>query len=512
MTNIVTANLAKSRFYRCPPLYQYNYGMVLKITGVDLPTAYEVDFSNDISGQSITQIGGADGVAIPAQFFQPGQAIYCWLRVHPTQDSGITTATIVIPISPRATITDEEPTPEEQSAIDQAIAALNDAVDRAEDAVEHYPKVENSIWYTWDVDAGEYVSTGVPAQGGQGPQGPKGDKGDTGEQGQKGDKGDTGDTGATGPQGAKGDPGDDYVLTAADKAEIAQQAAEEVDVPVQDVQVNGASVLNNGVANVPLGAANTPGVVRPYPSYGTRMIGSNNDLLATSLATDSEAKTGTNQYKPIVPSNQHISAFYALAKAAGADMASSSNPVGTYTDAAKVAIQKMLGIYESPWELIREDEFTNATAANYSITVDGNGQPFELEEAIVLFETPMQETASSVGSSGSIQFCHTLVGSSVDHTTVEMGAWTQAANSLSHGGGGVFKQDKGLVQIYRVVNATPSNTGNIGIRYGAGFPDLGASERVGFTIVSQPIYVNAVTIMSVTGTGHYKLYGKRKWN
>ena len=69
MTNIVTANLAKSRFYRCPPLYQYNYGMILKIVGVDLPAAYEVDFANDIGGTSITQIGGADGVTIPAQFF-----------------------------------------------------------------------------------------------------------------------------------------------------------------------------------------------------------------------------------------------------------------------------------------------------------------------------------------------------------------------------------------------------------------------------------------------------------
>lgn len=154
--------------------------MVMKITGVDLPDAYEVDFANDINGNSITQIGGADGVSIPSQFFQPGQAIYAWLRVHPTQDSGITTATIVIPISPRATITDEEPTPEEQSAIDEAIAALNDAVDRAEDAVEHYPTITGGIWYVWDVDAGEYVSTGIPAQGAQGNPGTDGHDGTDG--------------------------------------------------------------------------------------------------------------------------------------------------------------------------------------------------------------------------------------------------------------------------------------------------------------------------------------------
>lgn len=192
MTNIIVANLAKSRFYRASPVYQYNYGMLLKITGVELPTAYEVDFANGISGQSITQIGNADGVTIPSQFFQPGQAIYCWLRVHPTQDSGVTMATIVIPISPRATITDDEPTPEEQSAIDEAIAALNDAVDRADEAVEHYPQITNGVWYVWDVDAGEYVSTGISATGPQGERGETGSQGPRGETGSQGPRGETG--------------------------------------------------------------------------------------------------------------------------------------------------------------------------------------------------------------------------------------------------------------------------------------------------------------------------------
>lgn len=66
-----------------------------------------------------------------------------------------------------------------------------------------------------------------------GPQGPKGDKGDRGEtgprgltgetgpKGEKGDKGDRGETGATGAQGPSGADGKDYVLTEADKQEIA---------------------------------------------------------------------------------------------------------------------------------------------------------------------------------------------------------------------------------------------------------------------------------------------------
>lgn len=55
-------------------------------------------------------------------------------------------------------------------------------------------------------------------QGIQGVQGPKGDKGD---QGAKGEKGDTGDTGPQGPAGTNGADGKDYVLTDADKEEIA---------------------------------------------------------------------------------------------------------------------------------------------------------------------------------------------------------------------------------------------------------------------------------------------------
>lgn len=61
-------------------------------------------------------------------------------------------------------------------------------------------------------------------QGIQGPiglTGPEGPQGIQGEQGPKGDKGDKGDTGEVGPEGPAGKDGKDYVLTEADKAEIA---------------------------------------------------------------------------------------------------------------------------------------------------------------------------------------------------------------------------------------------------------------------------------------------------
>lgn len=55
----------------------------------------------------------------------------------------------------------------------------------------------------------------------KGAAGAKGDTGADGSPGAKGDKGDTGADGAPGEKGDKGDPGSDYVLTDADKSEIA---------------------------------------------------------------------------------------------------------------------------------------------------------------------------------------------------------------------------------------------------------------------------------------------------
>lgn len=108
-----------------------------------------------------------------------------------------------------------------------------------------------------------------------GPQGPQGEKGDPGEpgkdgytpvkgvdyfdgaDGEKGDKGDKGDTGPQGEQGPQGEPGPagadgqpgadgkDYVLTEADKTEIAEMAAELVEVPESSgggIAVTGAEV------------------------------------------------------------------------------------------------------------------------------------------------------------------------------------------------------------------------------------------------------------------------------
>lgn len=76
-----------------------------------------------------------------------------------------------------------------------------------------------------DSVTGEWIKTTGGPKGDTGPQGEQGIQGPIGPKGPKGDKGDKGDTGATGANGKDGADGKDYVLTDADKTEIAEKAA-----------------------------------------------------------------------------------------------------------------------------------------------------------------------------------------------------------------------------------------------------------------------------------------------
>ena len=127
--NIITANLAHGKQYVTASRYMEDYGQVLKIEGIDLPSVYQVDFSNNLMrGTSMTVLGNADGVAIPDEYISTGRDVYAFLYL--TGDSwGRTIATIRIPNKTRPTRTNAIPTPTQQGIIDQTIAALNDAVE-----------------------------------------------------------------------------------------------------------------------------------------------------------------------------------------------------------------------------------------------------------------------------------------------------------------------------------------------------------------------------------------------
>ena len=395
-------------------------------------------------------------------------------------------------------------------------------------------------------DTGETGATGpqgpqgIQGERGQkgdtGAQGPKGDTGATGAQGPKGDKGDKGDTGATGPQGPQGPAGDptelidDTTTTATDRAWSASKTAGELNnlngaisqkytkpqngipasdlasgvipaVPVQDVQVNGTSIVNQGMANIPYVSNSTPGLVK-VTGYGLWYDGSSG-FIYVNKANSTQIKQGTQAYSPIVPELQHESTFYGLAKAAGADMASVSGAtVGVYPEAQKIAIQKMLGIYEAPWELIREDTFTNESQATHTISVDANGQSFELTDVVLMFETPTQATQAK--ANGNL----VLSDGSAFLTSIYTSAWTQEANATSHGCWLVAERKGALVFISMKSQTTSGATYGATLMQGYNEGFQGMSQSI---VESNNFIVRQVKIAQVEGKGHYKLYGKRKW-
>lgn len=320
--NVITAAFGGMREVTTARLWQWDYGQVLKITGLNLPTAFEVHFSNSKErGTSKTQIGQDSQVTIPDEYLTSGAYVYAFIYLHEGETDGETEYRITIPVKERPQPTDVEPTPQEQSEITQAIAALNSAVEQTSadvtsadasaraaaqsetnaeesasaaqrsaeaaagsastasgaagtatnkaseasqsasdaeqakidaEAAEHsikdmtasahtLPSVssatvtktegETSFNLEFGIPKGEKGDKGDPgAKGDKGEQGPKGDTGATGATGPQGPKGDTGATGPQGPQGIQGiqgpagptgPQGDSYVLTAQDKADIA---------------------------------------------------------------------------------------------------------------------------------------------------------------------------------------------------------------------------------------------------------------------------------------------------
>lgn len=114
-----------------------------------------------------------------------------------------------------------------------------------------------------------------------------------------------------------------------------------LEAKVSDVKIGDTSLLSNGIATIPIATYETPGIAKVDSSNGIYL---NNDTLTIDMATDVQLKAGEASYKAIVPFKQHKSIYYGLSKLAGADLKNVTCTVGTYPDASKQAIQKMLGL------------------------------------------------------------------------------------------------------------------------------------------------------------------------
>ena len=145
MSNILRVSFRGEQQITTKSLYQYDYGQVLKFVDLNLPAAYEVHFSNYEHGESTTVLATSNEVTIPDMYFTSGKDIYVWVYLHAGNSDGETEYQVNIPIIKRASISDEEPTVEEASVINQTIAALNAAVTESREGVQTVQRAESNV-------------------------------------------------------------------------------------------------------------------------------------------------------------------------------------------------------------------------------------------------------------------------------------------------------------------------------------------------------------------------------
>ena len=106
-----------------------DYGILFQMPDLDLPAAYQVDFSNKLTGgTALTVVGNEDGALIPTSLIDSGKDVYAFLY-YTGVGFGKTTHVFRINNNRRAKRGTPAPTPTQQSVIDQTIAALNTAVE-----------------------------------------------------------------------------------------------------------------------------------------------------------------------------------------------------------------------------------------------------------------------------------------------------------------------------------------------------------------------------------------------
>lgn len=133
---IVTAVFKGSKNTKVSDVWQWDYGQILRIQGLDLPTAVEVDFAVAGASESIARIGttkdGVTDVVIPDSLIETGKNLVAYIYLRDSA-SGNTEYQIDMLVTKRAK-PEAYNTPEDKELFGQAVEAVNTAADRAEKA------------------------------------------------------------------------------------------------------------------------------------------------------------------------------------------------------------------------------------------------------------------------------------------------------------------------------------------------------------------------------------------
>lgn len=162
--NIIIAVFGASKATKAAPVWRISRGMKLKILGLDLPEYYQVHFSNTpVQGEATPVLASSDTVDIPDVYFQSGSDVYAWVYMTPEEGVAYTVRMITIPVKARPDVSDEQPTPVQESIIDQAIAVLNEAIESLH-VTTQIEETTVEIDHLFNVNVTTYLQT-IPANG-----------------------------------------------------------------------------------------------------------------------------------------------------------------------------------------------------------------------------------------------------------------------------------------------------------------------------------------------------------
>lgn len=145
MNNIVSVKL-DSRYASTLGVWQYDYGQVLRITGPELPSAVEVQFSlTEKSGETLSRVGttvdGVTEVKIPDELLTHSATsnyrIYAYIYLA-DETSGSTKYEITIPVRVRSKPTSPAEDPEtDPDLFRETVVAVNASAERAKMAEQN---------------------------------------------------------------------------------------------------------------------------------------------------------------------------------------------------------------------------------------------------------------------------------------------------------------------------------------------------------------------------------------
>ena len=134
-TSKIIRGVVNSRGYTVTnAITQWDYGYVFIPEIDDLPATYRLDFSNNENhGTALPVYCGSEGGEVPEELIDTGKDIFVWYFFI-GEDYGKSAYKWRIPNKCKPKTKQDEPTPSQQSSIDQAISVVNEAVEQAQDA------------------------------------------------------------------------------------------------------------------------------------------------------------------------------------------------------------------------------------------------------------------------------------------------------------------------------------------------------------------------------------------